>query len=95
MSTTAAKPGSSSPTKGLLPSVVPKSAPRAAESKSNSGAKAASPPEHSAAPVSADARRAMIAEAAYYIAQQRGFSDGHDVDDWLLAEKRIDAGLSA
>ena len=40
-------------------------------------------------------RRAMIAEAAYYIAEQRGFSDGYDVENWLLAEKQIDAGLSA
>lgn len=49
----------------------------------------------SAAPMTAEARREMIAEAAYYIAEQRGFGDGHDVENWLLAEKQIDAALSA
>jgi hypothetical protein len=37
----------------------------------------------------------MIAEAAYYIAEQHGFGDGRDLEDWLLAEKQIDAALSA
>ena len=36
----------------------------------------------------------MIAEAAYYIAEQRGFCTGREVEDWLLAEKQIDAALS-
>ena len=31
----------------------------------------------------------MIAEAAYYRAGQRGFSDGNDIFDWLEAEKEI------
>jgi hypothetical protein len=95
VSTNAAKPSSSRPTKALMTSVSPNSLPRAAESKSNSGAKPDSLLEHSPASVSADTRRTMIAEAAYYIAEQRGFGDGHDLEDWLLAEKRIDAGLSA
>jgi len=95
MSTNATKSSSSRPAKALMTSVSPNSSPRAAESKSNSGAKPDSLPEHSPAPVSTDTRRAMIAEAAYYIAEQRGFSDGRDVEDWLLAEKQIDAGFSA
>ncbi len=37
-----------------------------------------------------DERRRMIAEAAYYRAEQRGFSVGSDVDDWLAAEAEID-----
>ena len=45
-------------------------------------------------PVTADARRAMIAEAAYYMAEQRGFTAGRDVEDWLLAEEQVDAALS-
>lgn len=49
----------------------------------------------SLAPVTAEARQALIAEAAYYIAQQRGFGFGHEVEDWLLAEKQIDARLRA
>jgi hypothetical protein len=38
-------------------------------------------------------RRAMIAEAAYYCAEQRGFDPGRELDDWLAAESRIDAAL--
>lgn len=31
----------------------------------------------------------MIATAAYFIAQERGFAPGHELDDWLEAERRI------
>jgi len=34
-------------------------------------------------------RKKMVAEAAYYIAQQRGFADGHAMDDWLAAEDKV------
>ena len=37
-----------------------------------------------------DERRAMIAEAAYYRYQNRGYEEGCDVDDWLAAEEEID-----
>jgi DUF2934 family protein len=36
-------------------------------------------------------RRSMIAEAAYHIAERRGFQPGHEMEDWLHAEKEIDA----
>ena len=35
------------------------------------------------------ARRRMIAEAAYYRAQQRGFQPGYELEDWLAAENEI------
>lgn len=35
-------------------------------------------------------RSQMIAEAAYYLAEQRGFSGGDPVQDWLDAEVIID-----
>lgn len=35
-------------------------------------------------------RRQMIAEAAYFRAQQRGFEGGDTVSDWLEAEAEID-----
>jgi Protein of unknown function (DUF2934) len=35
--------------------------------------------------------RRMIAEAAYYRAEKRGFAHGMALDDWLEAEKEIDA----
>ena len=34
-------------------------------------------------------RHAMIAEAAYYIAEQRGFQPGHELEDWLCAEREV------
>ncbi|MBS4098816.1 MAG: DUF2934 domain-containing protein [Sulfuricella sp.] len=34
-------------------------------------------------------RRQMIAEAAYYYAERRGFAEGGDLDDWLQAEAQI------
>src|SRR5690606_25185502 len=43
----------------------------------------------------AERRRQMIAEAAYFRAQQRGFSGGEDdaLRDWLEAEREIDERL--
>jgi hypothetical protein len=39
--------------------------------------------------VSAEERQRMIAEAAYFRAQARGFQGGDPVDDWLTAEEQI------
>jgi len=39
-------------------------------------------------------RRGMIAEAAYLRAERRGFAPGSEVEDWLAAEREIDALLS-
>jgi hypothetical protein len=36
----------------------------------------------------------MIAEAAFYRAEQRGFEPGHELDDWCAAESDIDARLA-
>jgi Protein of unknown function (DUF2934) len=38
-------------------------------------------------------RAALIAEAAYFRAQKRGFAPGHETEDWLAAEAEVDAGL--
>lgn len=38
-------------------------------------------------------RHRMIAEAAYSLAEQRGFQPGQEIPDWLAAEKEIDALL--
>ncbi len=35
-------------------------------------------------------RRRMIAETAYFIAEQRGFVGGSPLDDWLQAEVLVD-----
>ena len=33
-----------------------------------------------------------IAKRAYEIAEQRGFAAGHDLDDWLQAERELEWG---
>lgn len=38
--------------------------------------------------------REMIAEAAYFHAEHRGFEPGHELDDWLAAENQINAELT-
>jgi hypothetical protein len=38
-------------------------------------------------------RRAMIERLAYQYAESRGFSPGHEMDDWLAAETEVDARL--
>ena len=45
--------------------------------------------------VSADERRRMIAEAAYFRAERRGFSDGRSLEDWIEAEAEVDARLTS
>ena len=45
--------------------------------------------------VSDDARRAMVAQAAYLRAERRGFTPGNEVEDWLAAEAEVDALLRA
>jgi hypothetical protein len=36
-------------------------------------------------------RHALIAEAAYYRAKHRGFVPGHEMEDWLAAEREVNA----
>lgn len=43
---------------------------------------------------SAEERQRMIAEAAYFRAQQRGFAGGDPLADWLAAEAEIDRTLA-
>lgn len=38
-------------------------------------------------------RLEMIAEAAYYRAEKRGFEPGHEIEDWLEAETAVDATI--
>lgn len=43
--------------------------------------------------IDTELRQRMIAEAAYYIAAERGFQGGSAMQDWLSAEAQIDAQL--
>ncbi len=35
-------------------------------------------------------RHAMIAKAAYFRAERRNFQSGHELEDWLAAEREVD-----
>lgn len=52
-------------------------------------------PATTAITVSEEARRAMIAQAAYLRAERRGFTPGNEVEDWMAAEAEVDALLRA
>jgi len=52
-------------------------------------------PEERALAIYKRPRRVLIAEAAYYRALCRGFSDGDPLEDWLAAEAEIDLLLDA
>lgn len=43
--------------------------------------------------VGPEKRAALIAEAAYFRAERRGFAPGHETEDWLAAENDIDSRL--
>lgn len=93
VSETAKSADSKSPTRTTTTAVTPASTPAEVHSPS-AGSKPNSRLHTSVTPMSADVRRLMIAEAAYYIAERRGFAAGGELEDWLLAEKQIDATLS-
>jgi hypothetical protein len=40
-------------------------------------------------------RAAMIAEAAYFAAEQRNFRPGDELADWLAAERMVDSRLKS
>ena len=66
---------------------VKKRAPRKAAAMA---AKAATPFTQFVDP---ERREGLIAEAAYFRAQKRGFAPGHETEDWLAAEAEVDARL--
>jgi hypothetical protein len=35
-------------------------------------------------------RSELVAVAAFYLAERRGFAPGHEVEDWLMAEAQFD-----
>jgi Protein of unknown function (DUF2934) len=44
---------------------------------------------------SAETRLDLIREAAYFIAERRGFEEGDPLADWIAAEAEVDARLAA
>jgi hypothetical protein len=41
------------------------------------------------ADLSPDEVRKLVSEAAYYRAKQRGFTPGHEIEDWVQAEAEV------
>lgn len=39
-------------------------------------------------------RMRRVAEAAYYLAEHRGFAPGAEMEDWLAAEKQVTAEIA-
>lgn len=78
----AAKPASSAASAAL-------DAPRAKSSTTQPAAPAKAKPQ-----VSSEQRRQYVAEAAYFIAERRGFVGGTEHQDWLEAEVLIERMLS-
>ena len=69
--------------------------PKKTTKKQPAASKAAAKPEaaqaQSAPGLSPEQRQQRIAEAAYLIAEQRGFGGNRELDDWLQAEAEVDA----
>lgn len=42
-------------------------------------------------PSVSETREARIAEQAYWRAERRGFAPGHELEDWLHAEREVDS----
>ena len=70
-----------------------KSAPTPAKPVAAAPAKPAPAAPAAAKSIASVDRQRMIAEAAYYIAEKRGFIHGHHAADWAEAERQIDALL--
>lgn len=91
----ATKIRSSSKEGASKPSVARKPAPAsttAAAGKRTAAARTV--PRPAKGKVSSEQRYCMIAEAAYYRAERRGFSGGNPLQDWVEAEAEIDRLLS-
>lgn len=77
-----AKAPAAEPAKATTPASAPASAP------------APAPARPAVTPVTPEERHRMVAEAAYYIALRKGFNSDPR-ENWLQAEKEIDAKLKA
>jgi hypothetical protein len=57
------------------------------------GAVGAEAEKADAGAVSPEERHQMIAVAAYYLAERRGFCPGYEIQDWCAAEQEVDRQL--
>lgn len=52
-------------------------------------------PQTASAKTAPEQRQQLIAQAAYFIAERRGFAPGNELEDWLQAEAEIEAWMKA
>ena len=57
------------------------------------GAAGAEAEKADAGAVSPEERHQMIAVAAYYLAERRGFCPGYEIQDWCAAQEEVDRQL--
>lgn len=62
---------------------------RPAPAKAPRSVKKVQPQETANIQISKDELRKLVSEAAYYRAKQRGFTPGHEEDDWIQAEAEV------
>lgn len=79
------------PDRPAPPQASPKT-PRKIRKKNKGSAVGTAIEEVAAGDVPEAVRYSMIAQAAYYRAEKRGFGPGQQLDDWLAAEAEITAG---
>lgn len=49
---------------------------------------------HQPSSIDRDTRHSLVAAEAYYRAERRGFTAGHELEDWVAAERAIDLRLT-
>ena len=78
------------PAAAAKPATAPAAKPApAAEAKPAPAAKTATGTPKANPAISPIERARMISEAAYFIAESRGFAPGHEFSDWLAAETEV------
>jgi hypothetical protein len=89
----ASRPTSSKTT--VEPAVAPAAKPAKAPAKPRATrSKPAASAVSNAIQLTPEERHRVVAEAAYFIAERRGFAGGSPIDDWLQAEADIDRMLA-
>jgi len=91
---TAESKSTSTKTATAKPAAVKKTtASKPAATKATTTAPKKAAPKKKEVSVSPEHRYHMIATAAYFLAERRGFAGGYQMQDWISAEAQIDSQL--
>ena len=69
--------------------------PRTTASAQVAARKRSAEPQTARVKTAPEQRQQLIAQAAYFIAERRGFAPGNELEDWLQAEAEIEAWMNA